>query len=491
MKLVTGFQAELIAAEPDLHQPIAFAIDERGRLWVAEAYGYPNRQPEGQGKDRIVILEDRDGDGVFETKKVFAEKLNLVSGLEVGFGGVWVGAAPYLLFIPDKNHDDIPDGPPQVLLDGWGFQDTHETLNSFTWGPDGWLYGCHGVFSKRASSAILVNAAGIFGPIALIRDADPEAWLQTVMIDAVAPFYTRNAFVGGMLDAGWGRIVNVTSAASLHPPGALNSAYGTAKVALNQLTRHLAAEIAGTGVTANVIHPGDVKTDMWADIRDRVAVMGAVAENYISWADWVEETGGDPPEKAVALMLHLTSDAGADINGEFCWVEDPLQAPIPSWDPPDRGAALDEGVTSLRAEDLVGTWRLLEWEARQEDGAVSRPFGDAPSGYVVYTRDAHMITTISRARTSSHRRRPAVGSRGGARSGVRLVRGLCRQLPHRGPRRHPPRGDEPLSRLGGHRTATPGRAERRQATRLTLSTDPTATSGKVLRSRLRWQRVRD
>ena len=71
-----------------------------------------------------------------------------------------------------------------------------------------------------------------------------------------------------MLEAGWGRIVNVTSAASLHPPGPLNSAYGTAKAALNQFTRHLAAEIAGSGVTANVIHPGDVKTDMWADIRD-------------------------------------------------------------------------------------------------------------------------------------------------------------------------------------------------------------------------------
>lgn len=148
MKFVQGFQAELIAAEPELHQPVAFAIDERGRLWVAEAYGYPNRQPEGQGKDRIVILEDKDGDGVFETKKTFAEKLNLVSGLEVGFGGVWIGAAPHLLFIPDKNRDDVPDGPPQVLLDGWGFQDTHETLNSFTWGPDGWLYGCHGVFSN-------------------------------------------------------------------------------------------------------------------------------------------------------------------------------------------------------------------------------------------------------------------------------------------------------------------------------------------------------
>jgi putative membrane-bound dehydrogenase-like protein len=89
----------------------------------------------------------RDGDGKFESRKVFAEGLNLVSGLEVGYGGVWVGAAPELLFIPDRNYDDVPDGPPQVLLDGFGYQDTHECLNSFLWGPDGWLYGNQGVFN--------------------------------------------------------------------------------------------------------------------------------------------------------------------------------------------------------------------------------------------------------------------------------------------------------------------------------------------------------
>jgi NAD(P)-dependent dehydrogenase (short-subunit alcohol dehydrogenase family) len=179
--------------------------------------------------------------------------------------------------------------------------------------------------------SILVNAAGMFGPIAMIRDTDPRAWIQTVMVDGIAPYLTSRQFVGGMIDAGWGRIVNITSAASLHPPGALNSAYATAKVALNQFTRHLAAEVEGTGVTANVIHPGDVKTDMWQDIHDRVAVMGPEAEPYRQWASWVEETGGDPPHKAVDLVLRLTSDEGADINGRFCWVEDPLQAPIPSW----------------------------------------------------------------------------------------------------------------------------------------------------------------
>ena len=147
MYLPEGFRAELLVAEPELHQPIAFAFDHRGRIWIAEAYTYPQKQPTGKGKDRILILEDRDGSGKYATQKVFAEGLNLVSGFELGYGGVWVGAAPELLFIPDRNQDDIPDSPPVVLLDGFGYQDTHECLNSFMWGPDGWLYGNQGVFN--------------------------------------------------------------------------------------------------------------------------------------------------------------------------------------------------------------------------------------------------------------------------------------------------------------------------------------------------------
>ena len=147
MKLPDGFSVTVAAAEPDIKQPIAMAYDDRGRLWVAEAYEYPVRAPEGEGRDRILIFEDNDGDGRFDKRTVFAEGLNLVSGLEVGFGGVWVGAAPYLLFIPDRDGDDQPDGEPEILLDGWAWQDTHETLNTFIWGPDGWLYGCHGVFT--------------------------------------------------------------------------------------------------------------------------------------------------------------------------------------------------------------------------------------------------------------------------------------------------------------------------------------------------------
>lgn len=147
MTLPDGFSITLAASEPDIVRPISFTLDHRGRIWVVEAHTYPVRQPEGQGRDRILIFEDTDGDGKLDKRKVFMEGLNLVSGMEVGLGGVWVGAAPYLMFIPIDEKYDKPAGPPQILLDGWGYQDTHETLNNLRWGPDGWLYGTHGVFT--------------------------------------------------------------------------------------------------------------------------------------------------------------------------------------------------------------------------------------------------------------------------------------------------------------------------------------------------------
>ncbi|QEG24378.1 PVC-type heme-binding CxxCH protein [Mariniblastus fucicola] len=147
MKLPEGFSVTVGATEPQVQQPIAMAIDDRGRVWIAEAYEYPIRAKGDKGRDRILIFEDTDGNGSLDKRTVFHEGLNLVSGLEVGFGGVWVGAAPYLMFIPDRNGDDVPDAEPEILLDGWGYEDTHETLNAFIWGPDGWLYGCHGVFT--------------------------------------------------------------------------------------------------------------------------------------------------------------------------------------------------------------------------------------------------------------------------------------------------------------------------------------------------------
>jgi NAD(P)-dependent dehydrogenase (short-subunit alcohol dehydrogenase family) len=133
-----------------------------------------------------------------------------------------------------------------------------------------------------------------------------------------------------MIAAGWGRIINFSSAASLHPPGPLNSAYGTSKVALNQFTRHLAAELAGTSVTANVIHPGEVKTAMWEAIKVESGNV-AGAEAYRQWAADVGQHGGDDPQKALQLVLEIIDGKYAHSSGKFLWIEAGVQRPIDSW----------------------------------------------------------------------------------------------------------------------------------------------------------------
>ena len=148
MTVPEGFQVTLFASEPDVRQPIAFTIDPRGRLWVAENYSYPNWRTKPEGKDRILIFEDVDGDGKFDTRKVFWDKGANLTGLTLGFGGVWACETPNLVFIPDRDGDDVPDGEAEVVLDGWDVKGQHNLFNALTWGPDGWLYGCNGIMSN-------------------------------------------------------------------------------------------------------------------------------------------------------------------------------------------------------------------------------------------------------------------------------------------------------------------------------------------------------
>lgn len=150
LQLPPGFKATLFAAEPAVQQPIAMAWDERGRLWVAECYTYAESAKgfDKEQKDRIIILEDTDGDGKHDKRTVFWDKGNKLTSIEIGFGGVWALCAPNLLFIPDKNRDDVPDGPAVVKLDGWdGDSVRHNIVNGLKWGPDGWLYGRHGILA--------------------------------------------------------------------------------------------------------------------------------------------------------------------------------------------------------------------------------------------------------------------------------------------------------------------------------------------------------
>ena len=167
MKLPDDLQVQLVASEPVIAQPVCIEFDDRGRLWVMQYLQYPNpaglkravvdrwsrttydRVPEPpphgpKGADRITILEDTDGDGRADKAHDFVSGLNLATGLAFGHGGVFVLNVPYLLFYPDRDGDDAPDGDPIVCLTGFGMEDAHSVANSLTWGPDGWLYGCQG-----------------------------------------------------------------------------------------------------------------------------------------------------------------------------------------------------------------------------------------------------------------------------------------------------------------------------------------------------------
>ena len=145
IKLPPGFRATLFAAEPEVQNPIAMTFDARGRLWVAENYTYAERTQrfDLRLRDRIVIFDDTDGNGQADTRKVFTDGVQMLTSVAVGHGGVWAMCPPQLLFIPDKNRDDVPDGPAQVMLDGFNVapENYHNFANGLKWGPDGWLYG--------------------------------------------------------------------------------------------------------------------------------------------------------------------------------------------------------------------------------------------------------------------------------------------------------------------------------------------------------------
>lgn len=149
MTLPPGFRATLFAGEPNVVQPIAFTFDDRGRMWVVECLSYPKwLRGNAKGSDRVSIFEDKDGDGEFDKKTVFLDNGTNLTGIELGFGGVWLCATPNLIFVPDRDGDDKPDGPPQVMLDGWDIEARHNVFNGLRWGPDGWLYGCNGILSN-------------------------------------------------------------------------------------------------------------------------------------------------------------------------------------------------------------------------------------------------------------------------------------------------------------------------------------------------------
>lgn len=144
-RVPVGFDVSVFAAEPDVRNPIAMTWDTRGRLWIAENYTYAERAAKFDLslRDRVMIFHDKDGDGTPDERKVFIDTVQRLTSVEVGLGGVWLMCPPQLLFVPDRNHDDVPDSPPEVVLEGFDVpaENYHNFANGLRWGPDGWLYG--------------------------------------------------------------------------------------------------------------------------------------------------------------------------------------------------------------------------------------------------------------------------------------------------------------------------------------------------------------
>jgi putative membrane-bound dehydrogenase-like protein len=150
-QVAPDLRLELFAGEPDIAKPIAFAWDERGRLWVCEARDYPHGiNARGEGNDDIKICEDTDGDGRADKFTIFADKLNLPTSLVFVNGGVIVSQSPRFIFLKDTNGDDKADLR-EVVIEGWGISDTHAQANSLHWGHDNWIYGCVGYSGFRGT----------------------------------------------------------------------------------------------------------------------------------------------------------------------------------------------------------------------------------------------------------------------------------------------------------------------------------------------------
>jgi putative heme-binding domain-containing protein len=144
-KLPPGFEAQLVAAEPDVHKPMNLAFDDLGRLWVTSSLEYPFPAPEGKtGRDQVLIFSDFGPDGRARKREVFAEGLNIPIGLlPLSPSEALVHSIPCIWRLTDTDGDGKADKKEKVY-EQYGQRDTHGMTNAFTWGYDGWIYACHG-----------------------------------------------------------------------------------------------------------------------------------------------------------------------------------------------------------------------------------------------------------------------------------------------------------------------------------------------------------
>lgn len=182
--LPEGFEVNLFAADPAIHKPIQMNFDPQGRLWIAASEVYPQIAPGQKATDKILILEDTDGDGVSDKTTVFADGLLIPTGVEPGDGGAYVANSTELLHLTDTDGDGKADQS-RIVLSGFGTEDTHHILHTFRWGMDGQLYMNQSIYIhshvETPYGVRRLNAGGIwrFRPETMRLDIFARGWVNT------------------------------------------------------------------------------------------------------------------------------------------------------------------------------------------------------------------------------------------------------------------------------------------------------------------------
>jgi putative membrane-bound dehydrogenase-like protein len=361
-RLPEGFQLSVFAGEPDVQNPIAMTTDERGRLWIAENYSWAGGGAggfDGSLRDRIVVLEDTDGDGKHDRRTVFWDDARKLTSLEVGHGGVWAICLPNLLFFPDRDRDDRPDGPPEVILDGFDEGPVgHTPANGLKWGPDGRLYGRHGILATSLVGKPGASASQRF-PI------NTGIWRYDVETDSAEAVMHGMTNPWGMDYSAEGEIFSINTVIGhlwhVIPGLHTERMFG---VDLNPHTYRLVGQVA------DHVH-WDVG-ELWSDVRQGVTDKTSAVGGGHAHIGLMIYQGDNWPDvyrnKVMTLNLHgrrinvetlKRQEAGyvATHEPDICFIEDPWYRAMELLTGPDGGVFIADWSDTGECHDHDGVHR--------------------------------------------------------------------------------------------------------------------------------------
>ncbi len=230
------FEISMFASEPDIYKPLWLAFDERGRAWIAETIDYPNElQSIGDGRDRLKILEDSDGDGKADTFTIFADDLSIPTSFLFANGGVIVTHSGRTEFLKDTDGDGRADER-RVLFEGWSMRDTHATVSNLRYGFDNWIWGTVGYsgFQGTVGGKEIRFGQGIFrfkpdgSALEFVRSSNNNTWGLALTEDNVVIGSTANGNASMYMPIpnryyegvqGWSaaRLESIASSQDMHP----------------------------------------------------------------------------------------------------------------------------------------------------------------------------------------------------------------------------------------------------------------------------------